>query len=374
VTLPLTGPILPMLAAPTKAPGVPVPDSVDGGLSYEPKWDGFRIIVFRDGDSVTLWSRNGQDLTYVFPEAVTYLAANLPDRCVVDGELVVAHDGRLWFEELGNRIRPRSEAGGWKIAELAQASPTSFIAFDLLALSDRSLMDEPNSLRRELLEESLREAAPPVFVTPNTRDHAVAGRWFVEFEGAGLDGLICRPLSLPYTPDKRILLKVKHSRTVDVVVAGWREHKTSTPEDPLVGSLLLGLYGEGALHHIGVAASFTAAKRRELAAMLAEFGVDVADHPWAAWGDAADAAANSGAGQRLPGGVSRWTGGKDLSFHPVRPSLVCEVGYDQMEGNRFRHTARFLRWRPDREPESCGYEQLDRPLSFQIDQVLAAGD
>ena len=365
MTLPVQFPISPMLAKAVK--GVPPADSVDGGLSYEPKWDGFRMIVFRDGDDITLQSRNGEDLTYCFPEILEPLRASTPTECVLDGELVIAHDGRLWFEELTGRIRPRKEAGGWKIDELASQFPVEYVAFDLLALGTESLMGSPFRTRRGALEATLAGSASGVHVTPSTGDDALAATWFGQFEGAGLDGLVCKPWNGTYQPGVRSLLKVKHSRTADVVVAGWRAHKNPGPDgSPVVGSLLLGLYDDkGLLHHVGVASSFTAVRRRELIDLLAEFESNVTDHPWAHRGG--DAAGGEG---RRPGGVSRWTGGKDLSFQLLRPDLVCEVAYDHMEGDRFRHTTQFQRWRPDRTPQSCTYDQLERPVHFDLAHIL----
>ena len=365
MSLPVQFPVSPMLAKATK--GVPAADSVVGGLSYEPKWDGFRMLVFRDGANIALQSRNGEDLTYCFPEILEPLLASTPDRCVLDGELVIAHDGRLWFEELTGRIRPRKEAGGWKIDELAAEFPVSYVGFDLLALGDEALLGTAFRDRRSLLETTLAGAEAGVHLTPSTGDDAVAARWFGQFEGAGLDGLVCKPWDGHYQPGVRSLLKVKHSRTADVVVAGWRAHKNPGPDgSPMVGSLLLGLHdAHGFLNHVGVASSFTAARRHELVAFLAPYESDISDHPWSAWGGSDDA--NTG---RRPGGVSRWTGGKDLSFTLLRPELVCEVAYDHMEGDRFRHTTQFQRWRPDRTPKSCTYDQLERPITFDINTIL----
>jgi len=365
MSVPVQFPVSPMLAKSVKS--VPAADSVAGGLSYEPKWDGFRMLVFRHGADIVLQSRNGEDLTYCFPEILDPLRESTPSTCVLDGELVIAHDGRLWFEELTGRIRPRKEAGGWKIAELAEQFPVTYVGFDLLALGERSLLDSPFRTRRSLLEDVLRHARPGVFITPSTGDEHVAASWFDQFEGAGLDGLVCKPWEGTYQPGARALLKVKHSRTADVVVAGWRAHKNAAADgSPLVGSLLLGIYDEhGVLHHVGVASSFTAARRRELVDLLTPYESDVGSHPWANVGEAP--AAEQG---RRPGGVSRWTGGKDLSFQLLRPELVCEVAYDHMEGDRFRHTTHFQRWRPDRTPQSCTYEQLERPVRFELSHVL----
>jgi ATP-dependent DNA ligase len=366
-SLPFEPPIAPMLAKPA-GDRVPAPDAVPGGLLYEPKWDGFRALLFRDADKVVIQPRRADDLAYAFPEVAEQAFDQLPPGTVVDGELVSAHDGRLWFEELGMRLRPRSEAGGWKIAELSQQYPASFVAFDVLAVAGEDLRSRPNSERRTALERLTESWAPPFHRSPATTDPSLAARWFETFEGAGLDGVIARPLAAPYQPGKRTLLKVKHARTADVVVAGWRPHKIPGPDGgSVVGSLLLGLYDTaGTLHHVGVASSFTAKRRAELVAELAPYAdPDPAQHPWGAW-----MAHSATPSQRVPGAVSRWTGSKDLSWVPVRTELVCEVGYDHMEGDRFRHVASFKRWRPDREPATCSYEQLDRPVRFDLADVL----
>jgi len=360
--LPFGPPVPHMLAKPVGAQ-VPAPDSVPGGLFYEPKWDGFRALIFRDTESVVIQPRRAEDLAYAFPEIVEQALAQLPPGTVVDGELVSMHDGRLWFEELGMRLRPRSEAGGWKIAELRLQYPASFVAFDLLASAGSDLRVEPNHVRREALAALAKGWRDPFYVSPATRDPHVATEWFTVFEGAGLDGLIARPSNAPYEPGKRTLLKVKHARTADVVVAGWRPYKNPGKDgQPVVGSLILGLYDdEGRLHHVGVASSFTEKRRRELVDELAPYELlDPADHPWGAWQGQA----------RVPGMVSRWSGGKDLSWTPLRVELVAEVGFDHMEGDRFRHVAAFKHWRPDRDPASCTYAQLDRPVRFDVSQVL----
>jgi ATP-dependent DNA ligase len=358
--LPVMPPVQPMLAKSVK--GVPAADSVDGGLSYEPKWDGFRAIVFRDGDEVVLASRSTKELTRYFPEVVDAVRANLPERCVVDGEIVVALSGRLDFDALSQRIHPADS----RVRMLAEETPASLVAFDLLAVGDESLMDAPFSERRDRLEQALASAAPPVHVTQRTVDADEAEQWFDRFEGAGLDGVVAKRLDGPYVPNGRTMLKIKHSRTADVVVAGYRLHKTSTEERPLLGSMLLGLYADdGRLQHVGVCASFTEARRAELLEELDPLRDDFADHPWGAWQD--EAAQASG---RLPGGQSRWTGTKDLSFVPLAPTRVAEVGYEHMEGDRFRHTAQFKRWRDDREPESCGYAQLEEVAKYDLKDVL----
>ncbi len=359
MSLPVQPPVEPMLAKPT---GATVPDPGPDELLFEPKWDGFRCLIFRDGDTVFVQSRKGEDLAYCFPEVVAAARECIPERVVLDGELVIAEQGRLWFELLGQRIRPRSEEGGWKIAELAAAHPASYVAFDVLALGGDDVRTRPQAQRRELLE-SL-DLRAPFHLTPMTRDRAVATRWFEQFEGAGLDGVIAKPGRLPYQPGKRSLLKVKHARTADVVVAGWRPHKSPGPAgEPVVGSLLLGLYDDaGVLHHIGVASSFSAVRRAELAAELAPLAAGPDDeHPWR-WGDTPSG--------RTTGMQSRWSGGKDLSFQPLRPELVAEVAYDHMEGTRFRHVAKLVRFRPDRDARSCTYDQLEQPVGYQLSDVV----
>ncbi|MET1039335.1 MAG: ATP-dependent DNA ligase [Aeromicrobium sp.] len=359
--LPVMPPVKPMLAK--SVAGVPAADSVAGGLSFEPKWDGFRCIVVRDGAEVVLASRSTKELTRYFPDIVAAVLAETPERCVLDGEIFLAIDGRLEFDALSQRIHPAAS----RVTMLAEETPASFVAFDLLALGDESLMDEPFSVRRSRLEEALADASAPIHVTRTTTDAAVAQDWFGVFEGAGLDGVVAKALAKPYAPNGRTMLKIKHARTADVVVAGYRLHKTSTDARPLLGSLLLGLYADdGTLQHVGVAASFSESRRAELVEQLAPLVVDTKDHPWGQWQDA-DAQASS----RLPGGQSRWSGTKDLSFVTLDPSLVAEVGYEHMEGDRFRHTAQFKRWRPDRDPESCTYEQLEEVVKYDLDEVLA---
>jgi ATP-dependent DNA ligase len=349
VNLPVMPPIKPMLAKAVKE--MPLPEQFPGGVLYEPKWDGFRCIVFRDGDEVELGSRNERPLTRYFPDVVDAARAALPERCVVDGEIVIARDGRLDFESLQLRLHPAES----RVRKLAAEIPAELVAFDLLALGDESLLATEFGDRRQRLEQSVKPT-DAVHLTPATDDPELARRWFVDFEGAGLDGLIVKPTALHYRPDERVMFKVKHERTADCVVAGYRHHKTGE----VVGSLLLGLYAEaGDLRHVGVAASFTMARRKELLAELAPYREGAEDgHPWfsSQWG---------------PGGsASRWNAGKDLSFEPLRPELVVEVAYDYMEGSRFRHTAQFRRWRTDREPRSCTYDQLERPLKFAIEDVF----
>ena len=361
----LQPPIEPMLAKATGA--VPAPDAMAGGVSYEPKWDGFRVIIFRNDDGVIIQGRGGDDLAYAFPEAVATALELLPPGTVIDGELVIVMDGRLQFEQLSQRIRPRSEAGGWKITELSEAFPTTFIAFDLLCVDGGELLQTPYRERRALLIELSRSWAGSWFVTPATTDHAEAQRWFSEFEGAGLDGVVAKAQDSVYSPGARTMLKIKHARTADVVVAGWRRYSKPGPDgQDIVGSLLLGLFDEdGRFHQVGSAASFTMARRVELLDELAPLAVEEgADHPWL----------NPDGQTRVPGGPSRWTGKKDLSWNALRPELVAEVAYDQMEGNRFRHVARFVRWRPDRAADSCAYDQLDVPVRYDLASLLASVD
>jgi len=333
-----------------------------GGLSFEPKWDGFRCIVFRDGDEVELTSRNTKPLTRYFPEVVAAARQQLPERCVLDGELFVAIGPKLEFEVLQERIHPAAS----RIKLLAEQTPASFVAFDLLALDDRDLTGRPFAERRAALEGALAGADGPCHLTRTTTDPGEARDWFEHFEGAGLDGVVAKPLAAPYQQNARTMLKIKHARTADVVLAGYRLHKKSTPERPLLGSMLLGLYDDGRLQHVGVAASFTEKRRAELIDELRPLETSIEDHPWGEWQDWAIANPD-----RVPGTQSRWSQGKDLSFTPLRPDRVLEVGYEHMEGRRFRHTAQFKRWRPDRDPESCGYDQLEEPVSYDLAAVLA---
>ncbi|MFE6775793.1 ATP-dependent DNA ligase [Streptomyces sp. NPDC057702] len=351
--LPVMPPVRPMLAK--AAAGIP-PD-----MSYEAKWDGFRAICFRDGAEVELGSRTGKPLTRYFPELVEALRANLPERCVVDGEIVIARADRLDFEALLSRIHPAAS----RVRTLAETIPASLVAFDLLALADHSLLAAPFTERRAALADALREARPPVHLAPATTDLGLARAWFEQFEGAGLDGVIAKRPDLPYRPGERVMVKVKHERTADCVVAGLRPHKSG----PVVGSLLLGLYdADGRLQHVGVCASFPMRQREALMEELAPLRMaDVQGHPWAQWGEE-----SAHAHSRMPGAPSRWSGGKDLTWVPLRPEQVCEVAYDHMEGDRFRHTTRFRRWRPDRSPGSCGYAQLEEPISYDLTRVLGA--
>ena len=358
--LPVNPPVAPMLAR-------PVPRIPDGPYSFEPKWDGFRSVVFRDGPEVEIGSRNERPMTRYFPEVVAAVLEHLPERCVIDGEIVIpdASGQRLDFDALLQRIHPAAS----RVALLAGQTPAHFVAFDLLALGEADLCQEPFARRRAALEEALAAAGPPVHLTPATVDHAVAGRWFRQFEGAGLDGLIAKPLDGGYEPDKRVMFKIKHERTADCVVAGYRPHKSS-PE--AVGSLLLGLYTDaGDLASVGVVGAFPMARRRELFAELQPLVTTFDGHPWR-WGGAEQAAAGGAPAARNPRSseTSRWNAGKDLSFVPLRPERVVEVRYDHMEGRRFRHTTQFVRWRPDREPGSCTYAQLEEPVKYDLGEIL----
>lgn len=349
--LPVMPPVSPMLAKPATA--IP-PDA-----SYEPKWDGFRALVFRDGDEVELGSRNERPMTRYFPELIEAAKAELPPRCVIDGEIVLPTEQGLDFEALQLRLHPAAS----RVRLLAEQTPASFIAFDLLALGDDDLTGRPFSERRAALVGALG-CGPAFHVTPATTDIATARRWFDEFEGAGLDGLIAKPLTLTYQPDKRVMVKIKHQRTADCVVAGYRLHK-SGPD--AIGSLLLGLYtDDGELASVGVIGAFPMARRRLLFTELQPLVTSFENHPWN-W--AAQVAADPDLARRYGGG-SRWNAGKDLSFVPLRPERVVEVRYDHMEGRRFRHTAQFNRWRPDREPRSCTYDQLEQPVTFGLNDIV----
>src|SRR3954466_1225737 len=352
--LPLLPPVKPMLAkAATKLP-------TGDGLFYEPKWDGFRCVVFRDGDEVELGSRNERPLTRYFPEVVAAVKSALPERCVVDGEIVIQTGDRLDFEALLQRIHPAES----RVNLLAETTPGTFVAFDLLALGDEVLLESPFGERQALLRRVVG-TTPSVHVTSITQDAATAQRWFAEFEGAGLDGVVAKAADLPYGPDQRLMTKVKHVRTADCVVAGFRWHKSR----PIVGSLLLGLYNDdGDLQHIGVAASFPMARRAELVEELEPYRAQALDgHPWQSW---ATAETEGNGEHRMPGAVSRWNAGKDLSWVPLRPELVVEIKYDQLEGRRLRHTGQFLRWRFDKDPRSCTYDQLDVPVSYDLAEVF----
>jgi ATP-dependent DNA ligase len=334
-------PVRPMLAkAVHEVPRAP-------GLTYEPKWDGFRCVVFRDGDEIELGSRNDRPLTRYFPELVELLRAALPPRCVVDGEIVVVTGDGLDFDTLQLRLHPAAS----RVRKLAAETPASFVAFDLLALDDRDLTEEPFSARRALLAGVLDGALARVHLTPLTDDPDVAEDWFNRFEGAGFDGVVAKQADQPYQQDKRVMWKVKHERTADCVVAGFRWHK----DGETVGSLLLGLFDDdGTLHHVGVASSFAAARRAELVTELAPLRENAVEgHPWRAWADA-----QAHADGRMPGAISRWNAQKDLTWEPLRAELVAEVRYEHLLSGRFRHTSRLVRFRPDRDPESCTYAQL----------------
>jgi ATP-dependent DNA ligase len=353
--LPVMLPVSPMLAKPI--------GEIPTGQLYEPKWDGFRSIIFRDGDEVEIGSRNEKPMTRYFPEVVQAVLANFPPRAVIDGEIIVADTDRntLDFEALQQRIHPAAS----RVKLLAEQTPASFVAFDLLALGEEDLTERPFAERRELLERALAAAGPPIHLTPITQDIDTARRWFAEFEGAGLDGLIAKSPDLIYQPDKRVMSKIKHKRTADCVVAGYRLHKSG---DDRIGSLLLGLNDErGTLVSVGVIGAFPMAVRHELFVELQHLVTTFDGHPWN-W-------AAHEQGERTPrrNEQSRWNAGKDLSFIPLRPERVVEVRYDYMEGQRFRHTAQFERWRPDREPQSCTYAQLERPVRFKLADVLTSG-
>ncbi|MEZ0341575.1 ATP-dependent DNA ligase [Mycobacterium sp. pV006] len=354
--LPVLPPVPPMLAKPvSEVPGDPT------DYLYEPKWDGFRSILFRDGDEVELGSRKERPMTRYFPELVEAARAELPSRCVLDGEIVIATDDRLDFEALQLRLHPAAS----RVRMLAEQTPAAFIAFDLLALGDTDYTGAPFAQRRAVLVDALAGAGTSIHLTPATDDPAKARRWFTDFEGAGLDGVIAKPRDLTYQPDKRVMFKLKHQRTADCVVAGYRPHK-SGPD--AVGSLLLGLYDDdGSLASVGVIGAFPMARRRELLTELAPLVTTFDQHPWD-W--AAQAAADPELARRYGGG-SRWNAGKDLSFVPLRPERVVEVRYDHMEGRRFRHTAQFNRWRPDRDPRSCTFDQLERPVTYRLGDIVA---
>jgi ATP-dependent DNA ligase len=350
VSLPLPSPILPMLAK--RVDAIPMDTAI---WSFEPKWDGFRAVIFRSGDELLIQSRDGKPLDRYFPELREPLLRQLPQQCVLDGEVVIATDGGLDFDALTLRIHPAAS----RVKMLAEQMPASVVFFDLLQVDERDLRDMPFTQRRAELERVLRDAESPLHLTPATQDRAIAEDWFTRFEGAGLDGVIAKPLDGPYTPDKRTMLKIKHERDCDCVVAGFRWHKDG--EGTAVGSLLLGLFNDaGALQHVGVCASFTAARRKTLLEELEPYRRDALnDHPWGAWADAAAHATG-----RMPGGQSRWSAGKDLSWQPLRPELVVEVAYEHMQGDRFRHLAHFRRWRTDKLPAQCTYAQLE-PVAAQ---------
>ncbi len=371
---PIAPPVEPMLAK--ASDGLPAGD----GWLFEPKWDGFRALVFRDGDGLYLQSRELKPLDRYFPELAAPLRARLPERCVADGEIVIAGPAGLDFEALLLRIHPAAS----RVAQLASESPASLVLFDLLALGDRDLRRVPLAERQELLEQVLGgpppvprgaarrvaaaggDAASRVLLTPATRDRAIAADWFARFEGAGLDGVVAKRLDGSYQPGVRAMVKVKHARTADCAVAGFRWHKGG--EGTLVGSLLLGLHDDaGKLQHVGICASFTAATRRALVEELAPLREGaLAGHPWRGWAEAAEGAG----GGRMPGASSRWNRGKDLSWEPLRVERVCEVAYDHLQGDRFRHATHFLRWRPDRSPPECTYAQLEETPGYELSRIF----
>ena len=355
MNLPFAPPLEPMLAKRVDE----LPHGED--WIYEPKWDGFRTLVFRDGAEILLQSRDLKSLNRYFPELEAPLREQLPERIVLDGEIVVATEKGLDFEALQMRLHPAAS----RVAKLARETPTSFVAFDILAADGNDIREIGQSERRQMLERVLAGSKPPVHLTPVTRDRDLATEWLARFEGAGLDGVIAKPMSATYQPGKRAMLKIKHARTADCVVAGFRWHKNG--KDELVGSLLLGLFDDrGRLHHVGVTSAFTMARRRELAAELEPLRANALEkHPWREWADAYD-------GTRMPGGQSRWSAGKDLSWEPVRVERVCEVKYDHMQGDRFRHAAVFERWRPDKPPQDCRYDQLEVTTPYELEKVFGA--
>lgn len=356
-TFPIDPPIEPMLAK--LADELPA----TGSFLFEPKWDGFRAMVFRGQSELFIQSRDLRPFDRYFPELHDALLARLPKDCVIDGEIVITTPHGLDFDALQLRLHPAAS----RVAKLAKETPASFVAFDLLAAGGQSIMAAPQSERQQALERLLAGIAPPVYLTPATRDRGVATRWLEQFEGAGLDGVIAKPADSPYLPGKRAMIKVKHARTAECVVAGFRWHKSGKDA---VGSLLLGLYDDrGVLQHVGVTSSFTMAKRKQLVEELAPLRKNAMDsHPWRAW-----AQADAGELNRMPGAQSRWSGGKDLSWEPLRIERVCEVKYDHMQGDRFRHAATFLRWRPDKQPSDCRYDQLEVTPSYDLEKVFSSG-
>ncbi len=333
----------------------------DGWL-FEPKWDGFRALVFKSGDELMIQSRDRKPLGRYFPELEASLRANLPDRCVLDGEVVIVTEGRLDFEAMLLRIHPAAS----RVKLLSEQHPASYVAWDLLALGDEDLREVPQGERSARLQTALAAARPPIHLTPVTRDRALAADWFARFEGAGLDGVIAKPESLLYSPGKRMMLKIKHQRTADCVVGGFRWYKGG--KDKLLGSMLLGLYdGDGMLHHVGVCSGFKLTDREKLADLLRPYTENAREtHPWRDWAAFADDAVE----QRLPGATSRWTRGKDLSWVPIRIELTCEVSFDHLQGTRFRHGTHFKRWRPDKPPSDCRYDQLEVTPPFELKKIF----
>ena len=354
-------PILPMLAK--RVDEIPTGET----WIFEPKWDGFRALVFHDGDEILIQSRDEKSLNRYFPELLESLRSQLPTRCVLDGEIVVANNGALDFEALQLRIHPAAS----RVKLLSEQIPVSIVFFDLLCYGSRDLREEPFRRRREELESLLSSATPPLHLTPATHERSIALDWFRRFEGAGLDGVVAKPIAGTYEPDKRVMFKVKHERDCDCVVAGFRWYKKG--DRPAVGSLLLGLYDDsGALQHVGVCASFSLEKRLELVEYLAPYRRDaLTHHPWKGWAEEETAA---GEGEhRMPGGQSRWSQGKDLSWEPLRPELVVEVAYEHMQGRRFRHMAHFRRWRMDKKPSDCTYDQLEVVPPQELMAIFPSG-
>ncbi|MGZ7078484.1 MAG: ATP-dependent DNA ligase [Thermoanaerobaculia bacterium] len=360
--LPFDPPLAPMLSA--AAAALPEGD----GWQFEPKWDGFRTLVFRDGGEIMLQSRDEKPMNRYFPELLEPLGAALPERCVIDGEIVIAGPGGLDFEALLLRIHPAAS----RVKLLAAQTPASFVAWDLLVLGDDDLREVPLEMRRQKLEQVLDAPKPPVHLSPATRDRALAEDWFRRFEGAGLDGVMAKRVESPYRAGERTMVKVKHARTADCVVAGFRWHKNGP--GTMIGSLLLGLYDrEGMLHHVGVTAAFTNAVRKQLVEELAPLRENaIENHPWRDWAEAQAEADEKG--QRLPGATSRWNRGKDLSWQPLRLERVAEVSYDHMQGTRFRHAAHFVRWRPDKRPQDCRYDQLEVTPPYELERVFGVRD
>ena len=361
MNLSVNPPVLPMLAKRVDA----IPS--EGNWIYEPKWDGFRVLVFRDGDEVLLQSRDEKSLNRYFPEMLEPIRKQLPEKCVLDGELVIANGGHLDFDALQLRIHPAAS----RVKLLAQQSPASCVFFDLLCEGQRDLRSSPLDKRRAELETLLKSASPPIHITPATRDRSVALDWFKRFEGAGLDGVVAKPIDVAYQPDKRVMLKVKHERDCDCVVAGFRWYKDAAGKE--IGSLLLGLYdNEQVLQHVGVCASFAAPMRRELLGFLAPYRKDALhNHPWKNWESPEEA--DSSGEHRMPGGKSRWSRGKNLEWEPLRPELVVEVAYEHMQSGRFRHMAHFRRWREDRKPKSCTFAQLEVVAPEELKSIFIRG-
>jgi len=333
---------------------------------FEPKWDGFRALVFRDGEEIFIQSRDEKPLNRYFPELIDPLRSVLPSRCVLDGEIVIVREDELDFDALQLRLHPAAS----RVKLLSQQTPSSFVFFDVLCIDDRDLRKESFRNRRDELESVLRSAGPPIHLTPATEDRKLAEDWFQRFEGAGLDGVIAKSASGSYEPNKRVMLKVKHERECDCVVAGFRWHKKG--DQTLVGSLLLGLFDDGGkLQHVGVCASFTTEKRKQLVDFVKPYRKDaLVSHPWKAW---AEQGSGDGEPSRMPGGQSRWSQGKDLSWEPLRPELVVEVAYDHMQGDRFRHTAQFRRWRNDKKPSDCTYDQLEVVPPQELAEIFPEG-